>query len=37
MDLQKELSVVEQMVREKTPSHVMPTIEIHPFGQGIGA
>src|SRR5271170_5461865 len=27
MDLQKELSVVEQMVREKTPSHVMPTIE----------
>ena len=27
MDLQKELSAVEQMVREKTPSHVMPTIE----------
>jgi peroxiredoxin len=27
MDLQKELSAVEQMVKEKTPSHVMPTIE----------
>src|SRR5277367_4332043 len=27
MDLQKELSAVEQMVREKTPSDVMPTIE----------
>jgi peroxiredoxin len=27
MDLQKELSAVEQMVREKTPPHVMPTIE----------
>jgi hypothetical protein len=27
MDLQRELSAVEQVVREKTPSHVMPTIE----------
>ena len=27
MDLQKELNAVEQMVREKTPPHVMPTIE----------
>jgi hypothetical protein len=27
MDLQRELSAVEQMVREKTPPHVMPTIE----------
>ena len=27
MDLQEELGAVEQMVREKTPSHVMPTIE----------
>ena len=27
MDLRQELSAVEQMVREKTPSHVMPTIE----------
>jgi peroxiredoxin len=27
MDLQKELGAVAQMVREKTPPHVMPTIE----------
>jgi peroxiredoxin len=27
MDLQQELNAVEQMVREKTPPHVMPTIE----------
>jgi peroxiredoxin len=27
MDLQKELDAVAQMVREKTPPHVMPTIE----------
>jgi hypothetical protein len=27
MDLRQELSAVEQMVREKTPSHVMPTVE----------
>ena len=27
MDLQKELSAVEQMVRDKTPPYVMPTIE----------
>ena len=27
MDLQQELNAVEQMVREKTAPHVMPTIE----------
>jgi peroxiredoxin len=27
MDLQNELNAVSQMVREKTPPHVMPTIE----------
>jgi peroxiredoxin len=27
MDLQKDLDAVAQMVREKTPPHVMPTIE----------
>lgn len=27
MDLQKELGAVAQMVRQKTPPHVMPTIE----------
>ena len=27
MDLQKELSAVEEMVKEKTPPHVMPIIE----------
>jgi hypothetical protein len=27
MDLQQELKAVEQMAREKTPPHVMPTIE----------
>jgi len=27
MDLQQELNAVEQMAREKTPPHVMPTIE----------
>ena len=27
MDLQQELNAVEQMVKEKTPPHVMPIIE----------
>jgi hypothetical protein len=36
MDLQSELNATSRMVREKTPSHVMPTIEAATEAQGCG-